>query len=268
MYYAILTQGRNHHTRCATIARTWGAQVPMGHLTFYSDSPDPSSSLPIVVLSNVTGYEDAQDRFTYLIMPHALARMEALRLPWLAWLDDDTFVWPENLHRLLAKQDATDRVWVGQVCGLLRGSRSFCGGAGFAMSHPLVVVAACVAPACVVVDSRTELPYDRNSAGTRTLASLPLSPLSFTRICVPAATGRMGVCLERILGLRIEDRVEFNSQPPVFYSTASGLIDRPRGFGHAVTFHYVRSSNKPITPEQHYSALYAVTRAAVGSSGK
>ena len=43
--------------------------------------------------------------------------MEALSCPWLAWLDDDTWLWPENLHHLLAAHDPTRWVWLGQKCG-------------------------------------------------------------------------------------------------------------------------------------------------------
>ena len=32
VYYAVLTQGANHLTRCKTIMQTWGARVPTGHL--------------------------------------------------------------------------------------------------------------------------------------------------------------------------------------------------------------------------------------------
>lgn len=233
VYYAVLTMHRNHFTRCSTILRTWGSVVPAGHLIFYSDQPDETRTLPVVALSNVTGYEDAQDRFTYLIMPHALERMEILSCNWLAWLDDDTWVWPENLVHLLAQHDPTTWVWLGQKCPVLRGSHAFCGGAGFAMSYPLVKTAACIAPACTD-RARVEIPYDR----------------------------RMGVCFERVLNLRITDVTEFNSQPPFYYMTAKGQKDRPKGFGHPATFHYVKTPPaNEVSPEQHYTALWAITRA-------
>ena len=210
---------------------TWGTQVPKGHIAFYSDQPD--HRLPVVALSNVTTYDDAQDRFTYLIMPHALARMEALSCNWLVWLDDDTWVWPENLLNLLAAYDATKWIWLGQKCPRLRGRLAFCGGAGFAMSYPLVAAGACISPACTA-DARVEVPYDR----------------------------RMGVCFEKLLGVRVIDRIEFNSQPPQYYETETGKKDRPKGYGPAVTFHYLKSQSRLyISPEQHYSALWDITRA-------
>ena len=233
IYYAILTTYRNHRTRCATILATWGTQVPAGHLTFYSDQPD--SSLPVVALSNVSTYVDAQDRFTYLIMPHAVERMEALGTNWLAWLDDDTWLWPENLHALLAQHDPTSWVWLGQQCPPLRNKLAFCGGAGFAMSYPLAAAGACVAPACTA-DALVEIPYDR----------------------------RMGVCFEQLLGVRVTDRIEFNSQPPQFYATGIGRRDRPKGYGHAATFHYVKTQMmSAVTAEEHYAALWQLTRAAM-----
>lgn len=208
--------------------RTWGSAVPLGRLTFYSDQPETDSRLPVVTLSNVTGYEDAQDRFTYLIMPHAVERMEELGCTWLAWLDDDTWLFPDNLHHLLRRYDPTSWVWLGQRCENAIPS-SFCGGAGFAMSYPLAKAAACVAPACTLHAER-EKAYDR----------------------------RLGVCLNHTLRVKITDTPEFNSQPPWFYMTADGRKDRPHGFGRATTFHYVKTPVRPITPEEHYTALWSL----------
>lgn len=56
--------------------------------------------------------------------------------------------------------------------------RSFCGGAGFAMSASLVRVAACVAPICAKFKSLGEIPYDR----------------------------RMGVCFSDLLGVEVDSR--------------------------------------------------------------
>ena len=128
IFYAVLTMWKNHATRCTTIKKTWGAHLPWDHLIFYSDRPEPSLPLNIVALAypNLAAsraYDDAQDRFTYRIMPHAARRMAALNMSWLLWADDDTFVWPENLQHLLAPYDPTRWAWFGQACPLYRGRR-------------------------------------------------------------------------------------------------------------------------------------------------
>merc|ERR1719446_83199 len=106
------------------------------------------------------------------------------------------------------------------------------------MSYPLVVVAACVAPACTR-EALTEVPYDR----------------------------RMGVCFEQHLKISITDAPEFNSQPPFFYATQTGKRDRPYGYGKPATFHYVKNPSFPITPEEHYAALWQITHAAAPPLG-
>ena len=239
IFYAVLTTSRNHATRCMTIRRTWGARLPREHLVFYSDKAETRlQELNVVPLADPNlapsaVYADAQDRFTYRIMPDVVRRMRALNMSWLLWADDDTFVWPENLQRLLAPYDSSRWSWLGQLCGPLRGRRAFCGGAGFAMSYALARVAGCVAPLCAPY-KKTETPYDR----------------------------RMGVCFDDLLHVRVADVPEFNSQPPHFYMTADGRRDRPTGYGAAVTFHYLKTDPRPVSPEEHYRALWAVTRAA------
>lgn len=238
VFYAILTMQRNHHTRCRAILSSWGTQVPRERLAFYSDGPDDGtlgSPSPVVTLTNVSSYVDAQDRFTYLILPHALQRMEESSCAWLVWLDDDTWLWPENLHALLAKYDSSRWVWLGQKCTAFSGFQSFCGGSGFAMSYPLARSAACVAPACILFGGafgKAEMAYDR----------------------------RMGVCFQHLLGLRVTDVPEFNSQPPAFYTTAAGHAQRPGGYGRVATFHYVNnkttSSPRGLTSEQYYTRLW------------
>lgn len=68
------------------------------------------------------------------------------------------------------------------------------------MSYPLVASAACVAPVCTD-KARTEVPYDR----------------------------RMGVCFQQLLGVSITDATEFNSQPPHYYMTQTGVLAASRG---------------------------------------
>ena len=239
IFYAVLTMYKNHATRCMTIKKTWGARLPWDHLIFYSDRAETVLPLNVVALadSNLPEnrmYDDAQDRFTYRVMPHAAGKLAALNMSWLLLADDDTFVWPENLQHLVVPYDPRRWIWLGQRCPLFEGRRSFCGGAGFVMSAALASVATCVLPLCKSLRAtQREKPYDRV----------------------------MGICLEELLHIRVADVPEFNSQPPHFYMTKDGQSDRPYGFGAAVTFHYLKTDLRPVTPEQHYEALWRLTRA-------
>lgn len=253
-FFVILTTYRNHRTRCRAILDTWGGGLATEDLAFYSDAPDPV--LPVVVVSNDTSYEGAQDRFTYRVIPDAVARMERERHNWLVVLDDDTFVWPENLRRVLASRNPCESVWLGQACSPqddaegptrsepYRDFPAFCGGAGFAMSLPVAREASHVAPQCAEF-AASEVPYDR----------------------------RMGVCLQGLLDLAVEDTPEFHSQPPLFYAgsdpptpPAAGRRERRRDFGRAATFHHLRGSanmsdpNIYVSAEALYRALWWRTR--------
>ena len=128
LFYAVLTTHKNHATRCIAIMKTWGARLAWDHLVFYSDKAEKKLPLNVVALADSTLhsgqlYDDAQDRFTYRIMPHVASRMGVLNLSWLLWADDDTFVWPENLWHLLAPHDPRRWAWFGQACPVFRGRR-------------------------------------------------------------------------------------------------------------------------------------------------
>ena len=60
---------------------------------------------------------------------------------------------------------------------------------------------------------------------------------------------------------------QFNSQPPAYYPTAHGRLDRPRGYGKVATFHYVKASMMTqATAEEHYLALWQLSRAGATKS--
>ena len=241
VFYAILTMHSNHATRCAAIKRTWGAHLDWHQLVFYSDEAETRLPQLHVVAQAAAGaelfsskYSAAQDRFTHMVMPDAVRRMASRNMSWLFWGDDDTFVWPENLHALLARHDSSRWVWLGQECGSNRAERSsFCGGAGFAMSMPLARVTACVVPQCLP-HKQLAIAYDR----------------------------RMGMCFKDLLNVSVTDLREFNSQPPHWYMTRVGGRDRPTGFGKAATFHYLKADPRAVSPEHYYTALWSLTRAA------
>ena len=254
--FAVLTRAENRE-RHATIAMTWGALIPRGHLVLYSDQTPANADASLTFVAHAasqvpvktppspsTGrkYMEAQDRFTYLVLPDAAARMRALGAQWLFLGDDDTFVWPENLSALLQGCDPSDWHWLGQ--GGVR--NMFAGGAGFVASRAFTDVAAAAVANCTDIASKFT-PYD----------------------------ARLGNCFARHLGVRITDAMEFNSQSPFFYATSQGRLDRPTGIGRAVTFHYLKAGtirragegDKPFAPVEFFRGLWAVTRAAEPAAG-
>lgn len=253
IFHAVLTRQEHHATRCRTIMETWGSIVPAGLLTFYSNAPDPA--LPVIVHLEPARMEPmraAQRRFLRDVLPHAAGRMRALNATWLMWSDDDTFVWPENLYRLLRPYEPQKPIWFGQACPLGRLLRSFCGGAGFAMSVSLVREVAVLAPRC---------------AG---LEAPKAAPQRF-RFSWVHSDFRLAACVYMFLHRTVTDRREFNSQPPVYYlASEAGRRERPDGFGAAVTFHYLDGlpmrDGTNLSAAAHFQALWLLSRAAVLSS--
>ena len=110
---------------------------------------------------------------------------------------------------------------------MFNGFRGLCGGAGWAMSVPLHTQLVGVLPGCA---QRYFEPILRHSISTNRRAVETESDRFFSR------------CLMYDLNVSIVDRSEFNSQPPLFYETPEGTVDRPRGYGNAATFHYLTVS--------------------------
>ncbi|CAF2906617.1 unnamed protein product [Rotaria sp. Silwood2] len=138
---------------------------------------------------------------------------------WIMVMDDETFVSPPNLELLLLDYDHQQPLMIGQVC-----QDRLCGGACYVFSRALFEKC----PPFIVLCHRT--PRD------------PYSDVTVPR-CITAKTG-----------VRPTDRKEFNSQPPQFYTSLTGLDDRPQGYGRAVTFHY-------ITPAVNYLSLWRLHQA-------
>lgn len=251
VFHAVLTTRQHHRTRCRLILETWGSVLPDGHLLFYSNAPD--ASLPIVAHkepANMSPFDAAQTRIMGTVMPHAAQQMHRLNCTWLFWSDDDTWIWPENLYALLSMYQPQRDVWLGQACQQQKrrssSFHSYCGGAGFAMSAPLVRRVAALGPRCAQM---------RGNARLSQLAGWRQSDYM------------LAACWYQFLRIIVTDRREFNSQSPYYYlSTDEGRQQRPAGFGRAVTFHYLLAMQLPnredATAEGHFRALWLLSRAA------
>ena len=134
---------------------------------------------------------------------------------------------------------------------------AFCGGAGFAMSAALVRIAACVSPLCAPFKQAGEIPYDRRMGVCYDeLLNVQVDCQRSRFFVVRCVVGPSRVLLPSLPHAQVSDVHEFNSQPPHFYQTSAGLNDRPRGYGTAVTFHYLKNDPRPVTPEEHYTCAH------------
>jgi len=160
-------------------------------------------------------------------LKHALTRARELGTRWTWVMDDDTFVVPANLMRVLNRYDATPpaRVLVGQRCSEFQRFRAMCGGAGWAMSVTLHAQLVDALPKC-------ERIYGQGSRARQADGTLANSDRFLSR------------CLMTNLDASLVDAKEFNSQAPRFYETSTGRKDRPVGYGRPATFHYVKSPDE------------------------
>ena len=146
------------------------------------------------------------------------------RIPWVMMVDDDTFVIPHNVDRLLNRTKYSTQ-FIGQQCPPFGGFRSFCGGAGWLARTEVCKRLVSSLPECKK-KYRSEIEYDR----------------------------LFGRCLFQHMNVTPTWAKEMNSQHPVFYETTAGLRDRPDGYGHAATFHYIKTFQ--ASPNAHFQALW------------
>ena len=228
----VTTAGRYHRTRADVLMCTWVQELPPGHVIFVSDSDDDQHLLPVVNVMK----DQPQPQLSHTFVDSSrLAPLgwkaaydigRQLGVSWYYRIDDDTFIAPNNLVRVMNQYNHSQPIMLGQRCDLQpsstkpTGIQRFCGGGGELLSASLLNVAA---------------------------------PFLFTE-CDPHNGDTHDVFLPRCIADRIQveptDRIEFNSQwPEWYYRTAQGVVDRVDGFGKVVSFHYVR-------PWQMYMWLY------------
>ena len=227
VFFVVITGQAMHHSRCRLIKHGYASLLPPGHLVFYSDADDPS--LPAVrVLSPMPAGQNVRTWSQRKWIPaliDAYNRIETLGTKWTMVADDDTYVQPRNLLRVLESYNPMRRVLVGQKCGPIdgTGARALCGGAGWAMTTPVHRLLVSQLPKC-------EKRYFAQSIKWHVA----------DRSRIESQSDRfLSRCFWHELNISITDRAEFNSQPPLFYETKLGHGDRPRGYSKPATFHYL-----------------------------
>jgi hypothetical protein len=137
-------------------------------------------------------------RYRYpLALKHATELATQLNLEWIMLVDDDTFVIPQHVDKLVMRTSNRTK-FMGQKCTKFNGFTSFCGGAGWIARTKICRRLVSSLPMCSKkYDFETE--YDR----------------------------LFGRCLFQYLRVRPTWTKQLNSQPPAFYETISGRRDRP-----------------------------------------
>uniref|UniRef100_A0A7S3BK96 Fringe-like glycosyltransferase domain-containing protein n=1 Tax=Haptolina ericina TaxID=156174 RepID=A0A7S3BK96_9EUKA len=242
-----MTSRRYHDTRCQLIKQTYASVLPPTHYIFYSDADDPT--LPAVRVGETIFPRamPAKDQYMHaqLRWPEALRHAQrsslALGTRWTMIVDDDTYVIPQNVLRVLRGYDpASPTVLLGQACPPIAGLPRICGGAGWVISTALHAALVAVLPRCTA----------RSGAFSESHSDAFLS-----------------VCMHDLLQVDISDRAEFNSAEPAYYESAKGQLDRPRGYGAPATFHYIKSYEQWMTLH-HLSSWAAQVGGHAGGMGR
>ena len=220
--YAVVTS--NSTRRLSTINATWLPHVR--HVRIYSNQASALDDRVIEFAPSATTRKETIRRRYDLALRHATRLAVQQGIPWVMMLDEDTFVIPHNVDRLLNRTDRST-LFLGQRCPSFSGFRSFCGGAGWIARTSLCERLVRSLPTCRRA-FRSEVEYDR----------------------------LFGRCLFKRMNVMPTWVKELNSQPPVFYESAAGWRDRPNGYGSAATFHYVKTVAAPA--QEHYVALWKI----------
>ena len=218
--YVVVTS--NVTRRLDTINATWVPHVR--HVRIYSNQASTIDDRVIEIAPSATTRVETNRHRYGLALRHATRVAMEKSIPWIMVVDDDTFVVPHNVDRLLNGTDASV-VFLGQQCPSFGGFRSFCGGAGWIARTSLCERLVQSLPSCRLA-FRSETEYDR----------------------------LFGRCLFQRMNVTPTWVRELNSQPPVFYETVAGVRDRPNGYGSAATFHYVKTFHAHA--RAHYLALW------------
>ena len=106
--YIILSCKPFLQTRAKWQRETWLSKVPQDSYVFLTG--DICSTDPNVVCMNTNDqYESCPERYYQYIKQNEMSKYD-----WVVFPDDDTFIFPERLHKLLEELDNTKCIYVGR----------------------------------------------------------------------------------------------------------------------------------------------------------
>jgi hypothetical protein len=127
VFYAIMSCNGYLNSRCQWQKDTWlkhvqnwtfiGPQMRPSHNMVGYNTADDYNSCPIKILKFIQNYD---------VPAH---------IDWVAFVDDDTFIFPQRLHQVLATYDASQNLYIGSL--LNNDWHYMSGGAGFVVSRAL-----------------------------------------------------------------------------------------------------------------------------------
>jgi hypothetical protein len=210
----VITGEAHHQDRVEAILDTWGRWLPRERLLFISDAANDTLGT-IRAPHTQGGHGPSQRKWFYGVLAAANASRNGLPADWFVVADDDTFLLVPNLLEFLGRHDPSKPAYFGQVCSQNCAGPCVCGGGGWAASAPLFL----------------RMADDFDSYGTwppPCCKGMYYSDQIISRY------------LNDVQRVPLTDSKEWASQPPDFYITQwQGRTDKPRGFGRAVTFHYL-----------------------------
>ncbi len=218
----VITGSIHHEDRLATILGTWGRWLPHDRLVLISDTED--SDLGTYAAPNTHGGHGSSQKKWYHGILHVRKKLLAGdSAAWVCVVDDDTFIFVDNLLRLLNSLDPEDSAYYGGMCSPTEcNGPCVCGGGGW------------VAPRKVFIDLAGALDF----YGTWPPPSC--AEMYYSDQILSQVMNEMG-------NITFVHRKEFNAYPPDFYYDAGHLQnvephmkpDPILWWAGVVTFHYV-----------------------------
>lgn len=238
--------GKNHHEdRLRAVLDSWGKWLPRERLIVISDVED--ADLGTYAAPETDGGHGPSQRKWYHGIIHVRRKLEAeLSAQWICVVDDDTFLFVDNLLALLTTLNPAERAYYGEICSpWYCGGPCICGGSGW------------VAPTHIFVEL----------AVTLDLYGAWPPPCCLDMYYSDQILSRV---LNDMGNVTLHHRKEFKAYPPDLYydlEQVSALEPSMRPdpvdwWGRVVSFHYVgtgiRGMSKSITMRLLYDLVNSV----------